>query len=120
WSSRRPGPDGPPPPLARVDADTIAFAAPAEETFRWLVEVAHDIGEITYLDRSVPIMEVLCRFVGEPATSLVVTIQGRQSGTEAFCTVESIESRPAPPTEAVVDLLEAALRHRAEWSDPEV
>ncbi|MCU1496481.1 MAG: DnaJ-like protein [Acidimicrobiales bacterium] len=117
WSSRHVGPEGPPPPFARLDPDTLAFAAPADETFRWLVEVAHDIGEITYLDRSVPILEVLCRFVGEPATSLVITLQGRMDGTEAFCTAESIEARPAPPTEAVVDLLEAALAHRAEWTD---
>ncbi|CAN5577059.1 hypothetical protein BH10ACT1_BH10ACT1_38020 [soil metagenome] len=114
WSSRRMPPEGPPPRFARLDTDTIAFGAPADEAFRWLIEVAHDIGEITYLDRSVPILEVLCRFVGEPATSLVITLQGRQDGTEAFCTAESIEARPAPPTEAVVDLLEAALRDRAE------
>ncbi|QXC62124.1 J domain-containing protein [Aquihabitans sp. G128] len=114
WSSRWVAPEGPVPRFARLDADTIAFAAPADEAFRWLIDVAHDIGEITYLDRSVPILEVLCRFVGEPATSLVITLQGRQDGTEAFCTAESIEARPAPPTEAVVDLLEAALTDRAE------
>lgn len=101
------------PPVARLDADTLAIRAPADETFRWLVEAAHDIGEITYLDRSGPILEVLCRFEGEPATSLMVTLQGRGDGsTEAFCTVESIEARPAPPAEAVVDLLELALRRR--------
>lgn len=101
------------PPVARLDGDTLAVRAPGDETFRWLVEAAHDIGEVTYLDRSGPILEVLCRFEGEPATSLVVTLQGRGDGsTEAFCTVESIEARPAPPTEAVVDLLELALRRR--------
>lgn len=100
------------PPVARLDADTIAVAAPADETFRWLVEAANDIGEITYLDRSGPILEVLCRFEGEPATSLMITLQGRADGTEAFCTVDSIEARPAPPAEAVVDLLELALRRR--------
>ena len=104
---------GPIPEVTRLDDDTLALAAPADETFRWLHEAAHDIGEVTYIDRSGPILEVLCRFVGEPATSLVVTLQGRANGTEAFCTVESIEARPAPPTAAVVDLLEDALRRRA-------
>jgi hypothetical protein len=103
---------GPVPAVTRVDADTLALDAPADETFRWLTEAAHDIGEITYVDRSVPILEVLCRFEGEPATSLVITLQGRAEGTEAFCTAESIEARPAPPTTAVVDLLELALRRR--------
>ncbi|MBX3286323.1 MAG: hypothetical protein KF703_13325 [Actinobacteria bacterium] len=107
-------PLGPVPGVARVDDDTLALDAPADETFRWLTEAANDIGEITYVDRSVPILEVLCRFEGEPATSLVITLQGRNDGTEAFCTAESIEARPAPPTAAVVDLLELALRRRQE------
>jgi hypothetical protein len=109
WSSPPPGAV---PEVTRLDPDTIFLAAPADEAFRWMVEVAHDVGEITYLDRSVPILEVLCRFVGEPATSLVITVQGRAHGTEAFCTAESIEARTGPPTEAVVDLVEAALRAR--------
>jgi hypothetical protein len=100
------------PPVSRVDADTLALGAPADESFRWLLDAAHDVGEITYVDRSMPIMEVLCRFEGEPATSLLLTLQGRGEYTEVFCTVESIEARPAPPTSAVVDLLELALHRR--------
>jgi hypothetical protein len=100
------------PPVHRLDADTILLDAPAEETFRWLLDAAHDVGEITYVDRSMPILEVLCRFVDEPATSLLLTLQGRGVGTEVFCTTESIEARPAPPTAAVVDLLELALHRR--------
>ena len=105
------GDDGAP-PLARLDDDTLLLDAPADEAFRWLVDAAHDLGAITYLDRSGPIFEALCRFEGEPATSLVVTIQGRADGTEAFCTAESIEARPGPPVGAVVDLYELALRRR--------
>ncbi|HRW37592.1 MAG TPA: J domain-containing protein [Aquihabitans sp.] len=100
------------PPVQRLDGDTLLVLAPADETFRWLLEAAHDVGEVTYLDRSMPIAEVLCQFEGEPATSLVVTLQGRGEGTEVFCTVESIEARPAPPVAAVVDLLELALHRR--------
>lgn len=111
----RPTPaEGPPVVLTRVDDDTIALGAPADEAFGWLLDAAHDIGEITYLDRSVPIFEVLCRFVGEPATSLVVTLQGRAEVTDAFCTAESIEARPGPPVHAVVDVFEDALRQRLE------
>lgn len=111
--ARWPPPDGPAPAVWRTDGDSLQLDAPAEETFRWLFEAAHDIGEITYVDRSVPIMEVLCQFEGEPATSLLVTLQGRAAGTEVFCTAESIEARPAPPVESVVDLLELALHRRA-------
>lgn len=99
-------------PFARLDGDTLALGAPADEVFRLLIDAAHDIGEVTYLDRSVPILEVLCTFVGEPATSLVLTVQGRATFTEVFCTVESIEARPAPPTDAVVDVLQDAILAR--------
>ena len=103
------------PPVHRAATDALVVDAPADEAFRWLLDAAHDVGEITYVDRSMPILEVLCRFEGEPATSLLLTLQGRGAGTEVFCTVESIEARPAPPTGAVVDLLELALhRRRAE------
>mgnify|MGYP000936038142 CR=1 FL=1 len=107
-----------PPTFDRVADDTIHFDAPADETFRWLLEAANEIGEITYLDRSGPIMEVLCRFVDEPATSLLVTTQGRANGTDAFCSAESIEARPGPPTEAVVDVYENALRMLSHPSPP--
>jgi hypothetical protein len=100
------------PPVVRTEPDALLVRAPADEAFRWLVEAAHDVGEITYVDRSMPILEVLCRFEGEPATSLLLTLQGRAEGTEVLCTVESIEARPAPPTAAVVDLLELALHRR--------
>lgn len=113
-------PLGPAPPVRRVDADTLQLGAPPDETFRWLLDAAHDIGEITYVDRSMPIMEVLCRFEGEPATSLLLTLQGRGEATEVFCTVESIEARPAPPTSAVVDLLELALHRRRSPPPPDV
>ena len=101
------------PPIERLDPETLALWAPADETFRWLLDAVHDVGEITYLDRSMPIVEVLCRFVGEPATSLLITLQGRAHHTEVLCSTESIEARTGPPTVMVVDLVEAALRRRA-------
>lgn len=106
----------PPTAIVRMDGDTIAFGAPADETFLLLLEAGHDIGELTYVDRSVPILEVICQFVGTPALSLVITLQGRMDRTEAFCTVESIEARPGPPTADVVDVLIDLLHQRQQIS----
>ena len=108
-------PEPPPPtrPIARLSDDSLGLAAPPDEAFGSLLDAVHDVGEVTYLDRSMPIVEVLCRFEGEPATSLVLTVQGRGPWTEVFATVESIEARPAPAVGAVVDLLELALHRRA-------
>jgi hypothetical protein len=100
------------PAVVRLNDDTLLLGAPGEEVFRLLLDAAHNVGEITYVDRSVPILEVLCQFLGEPATSLLLTLQGRSNGTEVFATVESIEDRPAPPVASVVDLLELALHRR--------
>ena len=108
----RPPPGVPPATIVRLDDDTIAFGAPADETFLLLLEAAHDIGEVTYVDRSVPILEAICQFVGTPTVSLVITLQGRNDGTEAFCTVESIEARPGPPAGLVVDVLMEMLGRR--------
>lgn len=104
--------------VTRVDVDTLTIGTPADEAFRWLLDAAGDLGEITYLDRSGPILEVLCSFADEPATSLVVTVQGRADHTEVFCTVESIEARPAPPAAAVIDCYELALRRRQGFDEP--
>lgn len=98
--------------VSRLADDTLALTLPFEESFRLVFDAAHDVGDLTYIDRSGPIIEVLCRFVGEPATSMMLTFQGRSSHVEVHATIESIEARPAPPTAAVVDLLEDALRSR--------
>lgn len=98
--------------LTRLAPDTLAVGLPGDEAFRLVFDAAHDVGDITYVDRSGPLLAVLCRFVGEPATSLLLTFQGRATHTEIHGTVESIEARPAPPTTPVVDLLEDALRLR--------
>lgn len=120
-ATRTSPPTPPPPPIertaiVRLDEDTIAFGAPTDETFLLLLEAAHDIGELTYVDRSLPILEAICQFVGTPALSLVITLQGRMDRTEAFCTVESIEARPGPPTSDVVDVLLDLLHQRHERS----
>ena len=97
-----PPPGGPPPPpapappvvgVAVVGGDTLLLAAPPPEAFALLLEAGHHVGEVTYVDRSCSIFEVVLRQDGETC-SLVVTIQGRAHGTEAFLTLEAIE-RPA-------------------------
>ena len=79
--------------MAVVGGDTLLLAAPPPEAFALLLEAGHQVGEVTYVDRNCSIFEVVLRQDGETC-SLVVTIQGRAHGTEAFLTLEAIE-RPA-------------------------
>jgi hypothetical protein len=107
----RPAPPPPAPPtvgVATVGTDTILLAAPPDEAFALLLEAGHRVGNVSYVDRSCSIFEVVVRQDGETC-SLVVTLQGRAHGTEAFLTLEAL-SRPASlPTDHVLRRLVAAL-----------
>jgi hypothetical protein len=92
-----------------LDGDTIRLAMPPDEAFARLLEAAHRIGDVTYVDRSCAIFETLVAVEGEGACSLVITLQGRAHGTEAFCTLESIERVASPPVRHVTEALVAAM-----------
>lgn len=109
-----PPPPPPPPPAGPVevlDGDTLHLPLPPDEALAAVVEACHRIGEVTYLDRSCAILETLVDVPGEGTCSLVVTLQGRAHGTDAFCTLEAIEHVGSPPVRPVVAALAEALAH---------
>jgi hypothetical protein len=93
--------------VALVGDDTLLLAAPPDEAFPLLLEAGHRVGEVSYVDRSCSIFEVVVRQDGETC-SLLVTTQGRAHGTEAFLTLEAME-RPASldPSRVVRRMLRA-------------
>jgi hypothetical protein len=103
-----------PPPLDEppevLEGDTVHLAVPPDEAFGRLVEACHQIGDVTYIDRSCAILEALVSVEGEGVCSLVISLQGRSHGTEAFCTLEAIEHVASPPVRPVVERLVDALR----------
>ncbi|UDY36487.1 J domain-containing protein [Dermatobacter hominis] len=110
----RPGPPTPPRPRIGVrllDDESIAVEAPAEETLMLLLDTAHSLGEISYLDRTAGLVEVIVEFVEAPTSSVLFSLQGRANGTtEVFCTVEPLSGGEAPPADAVTRLVLATLR----------
>jgi hypothetical protein len=110
-----PAPPRPAVPLdARVEGDTLLVHADPDTVVARLVEAGHALGEITYLDRSAGLVEVLLQVQeeGEPAPaacSLVVSLQGRLDGIEVFGTVERLDGHPAPPIAPIVAALAAAM-----------
>ena len=121
----RPAPSPPPPPpppgpvvrrtvdpvpAAGLDEDSIFVDVPPDEAFPALYEAAAAVGDVAYVDRQLFILEIIVRFEGGPSCSVVMTLQGRSSGTEIFCSMESIEAAPAPPIAPVIVALVAALR----------
>lgn len=118
-----PGSTPPPPPppepvVITVDVrvvadDTIEVAAPPDVTFAWLVQTGHVIGDVTFLDRSAALLQILVSFVDEPICQMIFDLQGRaaRGTTEIFCTIDSIEERPAPPVDAVTRFVAEHLAH---------
>ena len=107
-------PPPPPPPappsvgVAVVGSDTVLLAAPPDEAFALLLEAGHRVGNVSYVDRSCAIFEVVVRQDDETC-SLVVTVQGRAHGTEALLTLEAMERAASLPPDRVVGRMVAAL-----------
>lgn len=94
-----------------VDGETIAIDAPALEVVPLLIEAAHQLGEISYLDPVAGLLEVIVEFVGGPTSSVVLTMQGRSNATtEVFCGVEALSGGEVPGADAVAQLLVRTLR----------
>jgi hypothetical protein len=97
----------PPPVLVeRRSVDTIGVALPPDEVLLLLIEVAHELGEVAYLDPANGLLEVVVEFLEAPTSSVLLHLQGRATGvTEVVCTVEPLSGGIRPPTEAVTELL---------------
>jgi hypothetical protein len=105
-----PPPPAPPATTTEPGDDSLLLDAPADEAFVALLEATHLIGEVTYVDGRLGLLEaVLADGAGTPC-QLLVTLQGRAMGTEAFCTLEPLGTDPCPPVADVVAALAAALR----------
>ncbi|HEX7133119.1 MAG TPA: J domain-containing protein [Iamia sp.] len=117
------GAPAPPPPPARrpavpldlhVEGDTLLVHADPATVMARLLDAGHALGEITYLDRGVGLVEVLIQVQEEDdpapaACSLVASLQGRLDGVEVFCTVERLDGHPAPPVAPIVAALAAQM-----------
>ncbi|MCX6525808.1 MAG: J domain-containing protein [Actinobacteria bacterium] len=91
---------------------TISVAAPASETLMLLIDMAHELGEISYLDPSAGLLEIVIEFVEEPTSSVLLSLQGRGNATtEVFCSVEPLSGGVSPPADAVARLLHRTLIH---------
>ena len=99
--------------ISLIGTDTIVVPAPGGEAFARLVDAAHSLGEVSYIDRASGFLEVVVTVLGGPACSVVVSVQGRATGdTEAFVTIEPLGRGPAPPVEPFAAALAALVAQR--------
>lgn len=76
-----------------VDDSTLVFDSLPNETFLRLVEAVNAIGDISYIDRSAALLEVMVRLRDNTPASLVFSLQWRAHNAtcEAFATLEAID-----------------------------
>ena len=96
---------------ATVDGDSLLVGGPPDEVYRRLVEAAHHLGEITYVDHDSRLLDTVVITETGQACSLLASLQGRGSYTEVFLSLEPLggDARPAvrPLVRALAQLLNA-------------
>jgi hypothetical protein len=104
-------PPAEPPPEVTVDGATLSLVLPPDEAFLVLLDAAADLGEVTYVDPEVGLLDVHVAFEGGGTASLVVSLQGRATGTtDAFCTVADLGTGPVADAPALAALLAVSTR----------
>lgn len=111
----------PAPPSARVvcEEESLWVEAPNDEAFFRVLEAAHTIGDVTYVDTQAGLVEAVLTLADhhgrdvdetdadETVCSVLLSLQGRGHGTEVFVTVEALTKVASLPSSAVVQLLAA-------------
>ena len=75
-----------------------------------LAEAVEQVGDITFLDRSSGLLQVIARHAPGPWCYLTFSLQGRASGTEIFTSIEPIDASPPPPIGPILERLADELR----------
>jgi len=110
-----PGPEGPPSFAPKVEDTSLAdamegsrrvlLAAEMDDAFVALLEVAHLVGVVSYVDRQSAVLEAIVTAAPGEATSLLIFLEpGEQEGvTEAFIGVEPLGGHAPAPLDPLVD-----------------
>lgn len=105
----RPLPEPEPPPAPVPAATPITLRAGPGDVFVQLLEAAHEIGEVGYMDPEAGLIQILLG-AGPAASQLLISVdQDREPPTASF-TLDSPGGEEPPPIQSVVDELAALLR----------
>ncbi len=114
-ANRPPSRPEPPSFTPKVEQETLAdaldgsrrvlLAAEMDDAFVALLEAAHVVGVVSYVDRQSAVLETIVTAVPGQATSLLIFLEpGEQEGvTEAFLGVESLGGHLPAPLDPLVD-----------------
>jgi len=108
-----PPPDDDRSPIAPLGDDTLVVRGRADVAVRLLLDAAHDLGEVTYVDLGAGLVQLVVTFEDGPVCLLLLTVRRRARHVEVQLAVDSLDVRPAPPVAAVTALLVDVIRQRA-------
>lgn len=104
-----------PPPAAPVegDATVLRIALPPPEALAVLLEAAHDLGEVSYLDRANGVLEVIVSDGPGRVSSLLVLTEPDGAGTRAEFGTEPLGVHPAAPPGPLAERMARLLARRS-------
>ena len=89
-----------------VEAGRVVLSLPAGLAFAAVLEAAHGLGEVAYVDRSAGLIEVIVEFIDWPVCSVVLGVEARTARrTEVTVAVAALTGEPEPPEDGVAALV---------------
>lgn len=105
-----PAPD--PATVEVIGAEALWVGVDARAVAGALLEVADELGEVSYVDRSGGLVQLTVRPPAGPTCWFTLSTHARPGGTVVVATLESIEADPTPPAEPLLlALAEGLARH---------
>jgi hypothetical protein len=98
------------PTAAPSDQGRVVLRAPAGDVFVQLLDAAHELGDVCYIDPEAGLIQVLLGD-GPTAPQLLISVEADRVPALASFTLDSADEASAPALREVVDRLGALLAH---------
>lgn len=92
-----------------ITEDALWVGVDAAAVVPALLEAADDLGDVSYVDRSVGLLQLTVRPPEGPTCWFTISVHPRPAGTVLVATLESIEALPTPPAGTLMLALAEAL-----------
>ena len=95
-----------------IGAEALWVGLDPDEVARALLDVAEELGEVSYVDRSGGLVQLTVRPPEGPTCWFTLSTHARPGGAVVVATLESIEAAPTPPAAPLLLELAHALAGR--------
>lgn len=95
-----------------IGAEALWVGVDARLVALELLEVADELGEVSYVDRSGGLVQLTVRPAAGPTCWFTLSVHPRPGGAVVVATLESIEAAPTPPADPLLLALAQALAAR--------